>query len=290
MKETARLNEMMRDRGGVRLSIHCENPEIITATMAESKANPTGNLMQDYSNGRPGWQEALAIKEVAYMAHQTGCPVNLLHLSSIEAIEAGMEAMALYPEVEFLLEGTLHHLAMNNENDYGALGKVNPPVRDEDNVDFLWQAVLEGTIDTVVSDHACNPSELRQGELWSIMPGFGGSSLMMPVMINEGYHRRGLGLSRIAELTSFNSAVFHNLYPRKGTLLPGADADVVVVDLEAGKTITPAALNSAQDYTPFDGMTLKGWPEHTIVRGNSVLENGQVVGKPGWGKYLHRPL
>ena len=290
MKEVARMNEIMADRGGVRLSIHCENPEIINATMAEAQAHPSGNILKDYSRARPGWQEALAIKEVGFMAHQTGCPVNLLHLSSREAIIAGMETANDYPEVEFLLEGTLHHLAMSNDNEYGMLGKVNPPVRDDADVDFLWNAVMEGVIETVVSDHACNPKGLRQGDLWSIMPGFGGTALMFPVLIDGGYHKRGLPLERIAELCSYHPAVHHNLYPRKGSLLVGADADIAVVDLNRTREITTELLHSAQDYTPFEGMKLRGWNDCTVVRGKVVFENGQVVGQPGWGRYLQRPL
>lgn len=290
MKEVARMNRLMADRGGVRLSIHCENPEIITAAMAESQANPTGNVLKDYSNARPGWQEALAIKEVGVLAHQTGCPVNLLHLSGSDAVLAALQVADEYPEVNFLLEGTLHHLSMSNDNDYGPLGKVNPPVRNSEEVDFLWDSVMEGFIDTVVSDHACHPKELRQGDLWSIMPGFGGTGLMFPVLINEGYHKRGLSLERIAELSSYNPAVYHNLYPQKGSLMVGSDADITVVDLNREKEVTVKTLCSAQDYTPFEGMKLKGWPDCTILRGKTTFEQDRVCGRPGWGKYLFRPL
>ncbi len=289
MSEVARMNEGF-DGEPIKLSIHCENPEIITTTTAWAKANPTGNTMKDYSNGRPPWQEALAIKEAAFLAAQAGCPLNLLHLSSMDALDAGLQAVAEYPDVDFLLEATLHHLAMSNDNDYGPLGKVNPPVRDQANVDYLWGAVLEGLIDTVVSDHACNPKELRRGDLWSIMPGFGGTGLMFPVLITEGFHKRGLDLTRIAELSAYNPALHHNLYPRKGTIAVGADADLVIVDLEEEKTVTPELLNSAQDYTPFEGLSLKGWPGEVLVRGETVVDNGRVVGRPGYGEYIRRPV
>ncbi|MFP4037471.1 MAG: dihydroorotase [Desulfobacteraceae bacterium] len=288
MKEISRVNQSM-EGSPLSLSIHCENPEVIVATVEEAKQNPTGNTMKDYSNGRPPWQEALAIKEVTFLAERTGCPVNLLHLSSRDAVEATMGARIDYPTIPFLAEATLHHLAMTNDNDYGILGKVNPPVRDQSHVDFLWESVLAGTIQTVASDHACHPKELRKGDLWTVMPGFGGTSLMFPVLINEGYHRRGLSLSRVAELSSYNPARWHRLFPKKGSISVGADADLAIIDLEAEKEVTTAALHSAQDYTPFEGMKLKGWPETTIVRGRVVFENDQVVGDPGWGRYQHRP-
>ena len=290
MSQVTRLNQDFDGDGPIKLSIHCENPEIIAPMSAWAKANPSGNLMKDYSAGRPPWQEALAIKEVAFLAGETGCPVNLLHLSSSDAVDAGLQAVSDYPEIDFLLEATLHHLAMSNDNDYGALGKVNPPVRDRSHVNYLWQAVLDGLIDTVVSDHACHPSSLRQGDLWDIMPGFGGTGLMFPVLITEGYHKRGLELTQIAELSAFNPAVLHNLYPKKGTIAVGSDADLAIVDLDNEQTVTPKALHSAQDYTPFEGLNLKGWPSQTIVRGKTVFKDGQVVGQPGHGEYVKRPV
>ena len=290
MSEIARINEEFADDNPIKLSIHCENPEIITTTSAWSKMHPSGNSMKDYSNGRPPWQEALAIKEVAFLADQTGCPVNLLHLASAAALDAGMQAVEEYPGTDFLLEVTLHHLAMSYENDYGPLGKVNPPVRSMDDVETLWQAVLGGIVDTVVSDHACHPKEMRQGDLWEIMPGFGGTGLMFPVMITEGYHKRGLDLTSIAEMTAYNPAVHHNLYPKKGSIAVGCDADLVIVDLENEKTVTTELLHSAQDYTPFEGLKLKGWPSQTIVRGQIVFDDGEVVGRPGYGQYIKRPV
>jgi dihydropyrimidinase/allantoinase len=289
MNEIHRVNHTFGDLNPLSLSIHCENPEVIVATMAEAQKNPTGNTMKDYSNGRPPWQEALAIKEVAFLAEQTGCPTNLLHLSSAEAVEAAVGATLEYPNTPFLLEATLHHLAMTNDDDYGTLGKVNPPVRDRDNVEFLWQAVIDGLIQTVVSDHACHPSHMRQGDLWTIMPGFGGTSLMFPVLITEGYHKRGLPLERVAELSAQNPAIHHRMYPQKGTIAVGVDADLVVVDLNQDKEVTVEALHSAQDYTPFEGMVLKGWPETTLVRGQVVFDRGEVVGRPGMGRYVRRP-
>lgn len=289
MKEITRVNKTLKG-SPLSLSVHCENPEVIVAAVEEAKKNPTGNTMKDYSIGRPPWQEALAIEEVGFLANQTSCPANLLHLSSREAVEAAMRVTHAYPNIPFLLETTLHHLAMSNEQDYGILGKVNPPVRDKSHVDFLWQAVLSGAIDTIVSDHACNPKELRKGDLWTVMPGFGGTSLMFPVLINHGYHHKGLPLSRIAELSSYNPAKHHNLFPKKGTIAVGTDADLVIIDLDGEKEVTTTSLHSAQDYTPFEGLKLKGWPDITLVRGKVVFENNRVIGEPGWGQYQHRQV
>lgn len=290
MKEVGRVHRLYQKNGPISLSIHCENPEIIRATQAEVKANPSGNPMRDYSNARPPWQEELAINEAAIIAHHTGCPVNLLHLSSRKAVEAGMDVVHRYPEIPFLLEGTLHHLGLSHEMDLAQTAKVNPPLRSPADVEYLWQAVANGTIRTVVSDHACATLEKKKGDLWTSLPGFGGSSLMFPVLITEGYHRRGIPLERIAELSSANPAIAHNLYPKKGAIAVGSDADFAVVDLDSEKSVTLENLHTAQQFSPELGMSFKGWTETTILRGEVIYHQGEVVGQPGCGEYIKRPV
>jgi dihydroorotase-like cyclic amidohydrolase len=290
MKEVGRVHHLYQKSGPISLSIHCENPEIIRATQAEVKANPSGNPMLDYSNARPPWQEELAINEVAIIAHHTGCPVNLLHLSSRKAVEAGMDVVHRYPEIPFLLEGTLHHLGLSHEMDLAQTAKVNPPLRSLADVEYLWQAVANGTIRTVVSDHACATLEKKKGDLWTSLPGFGGSSLMFPVLVTEGYYRRGIPLERIAELSSANPAIAHNLYPKKGAIAVGSDADFAVVDLDSEKSVTLENLHTAQQFSPELGMTFKGWTETTILRGEVIYHQGEVVGQPGYGEYVKRPV
>jgi len=290
MKEVSRVNELYGDYGKICLSIHCENPEIISATNAEVKQKPSGNPLKDYSDARPPWQEELAIHEVAIIANYTNCPVNLLHLSSRKAVEAAAEVSSRYPHLYFLLEGTLHHLGLSNDMDLGQLAKVNPPIRSRDDVEYLWDSVLDDTIKTVVSDHACVTKEIKKGDLWTSLPGFGGTSLMFPILITEGYHKRGLPLHRIAELSSSNPAIAHNVYPKKGALVVGSDADLAIVDIEQEKEVTLDRLFTAQDFSPEEGMRLKGWAECTILRGKVIFEKGKVVGKPGYGEYLRRPV
>ncbi len=290
MKEVGRVHQAYKDYGAIGLSVHCENPEIIRATQAEVKANPSGNPMQDYSNARPPWQEELAINEVAIMARYTNCPVNLLHLSSRKAVEAGLDVAARYPEIPFLLEGTLHHLGLSNDMRLDQKAKVNPPLRSAADVEFLWQAVMGGMIRTVVSDHACATLEKKKGDLWTSMPGFGGSSFMFPVLVTEGYHKRGLPLQRIAELSSANPAIAHNLYPKKGAMMVGSDADFAVVDIDTEKEVTLERLHTAQEFSPELGMRLKGWTETTVLRGQVVFDRGRVVGQPGVGRFIKRPV
>ena len=290
MREVGRVNDLYKDYGTIALSIHCENPEIIQAANEEVKKNPSGNPLKDYSDARPPWQEELAINEVGVMAKNTNCPVNLLHLSSRKAVDAGKDVVARYPQQSFLLEGTLHHLSLSYEMGLDRMAKVNPPLRSREDVEYLWKSVLEGTIKTVVSDHACITKKLKQGDLWTSLPGFGGTALMFPILITEGYHKRGLSLERIAELCAANPARYHNLYPKKGAVMVGSDADFAIVDIAKERKVELKKLHTAQDFNPEEGMKLKGWPECTILRGKVIFEKGKIVGEPGDGQYLMRPF
>lgn len=127
MKEVRRVSDIFREYGKISLSIHCENPEIIRATNEEARESPSDNPLQDYSAARPPWQEELAINAVGVMAGYTGCPVNLLHLSSQRAVDAGKDVSSRYRHVDFLLEGTLHHLGLSTDMGLGPLGKSEPP-------------------------------------------------------------------------------------------------------------------------------------------------------------------
>jgi dihydroorotase-like cyclic amidohydrolase len=151
----------------------------------------------------------------------------------------------------------------------------------------LWQAVLDGRIDTVVSDHACCSEEEKEGDFWSALPGFGGTALLYPYLLSEGPHR-GLSLARIVELASANPARAFGLFPKKGAITVGGDADLVVIDPDREQTISPAVLHSAQDFTPFAGMRVKGWPTHTLLRGQLVFDGKDVLGAPS-GRYVKRP-
>ncbi len=290
MKEVARVNDKYKEYGRISLSIHCEQPEIINAATQYVRQHQSGNPLKDYSDARPSFSEKMAIKEVEVLVSQTNCPVNLLHLSSLDAVEAGKEVVEKNPGLNILLEGTLHHLGLSNEIAYGKLGKVNPPIRERHHVEALWKAVIDGDIKTVVSDSACASKKIKEGDIWTSLAGFGGAEIMFPLLLTEGYRKRGLSLERIAELTSYNPAIYHNLYPKKGTISVGSDADLTIIDLEKEKEVSVDILHSAQDFTPFEGNKYKGWPVYTILRGKIILENDRIMGKPGDGQYIKRPV
>ncbi len=287
MAEVAAASRKYGARGRVSLSLHCEQAELIRIFIEDVKRSGPGGL-EGYHRARPPLTERLAIAEAMVLTDATGCPVNLLHLSSGEAVLAGTQGRRDHPHLDIRLETTLHHLALTHETAHGILGKVNPPIRTEADREAIWQAVVDGRVDTVVSDHACCAEAEKQRDLWGALPGFGGTALLYPYLMSEG-RRRGLSPARVVELASANPARAFGLYPIKGAIAVGADADLVVLDPERERVVTPELLQSAQDFTPFAGMRVRGWPTHTLLRGQVVFEDGKVPGRPS-GQYLKRPV
>jgi dihydroorotase-like cyclic amidohydrolase len=288
MEQVAKVQSGRNDGTRISLSVHCEQPELIRVFMERVQRAGVLKGLEAYSAARPPLTEHLAIAEVGVLADATRSPINFLHLSSSEALAAAIEVRQQHPELDTRIETTLHHLALAYENYNDQRGKVNPPIRSLDDVEALWKGVLRGDIDWVCSDHACCSETHKEGDMWKALPGFGGTALIYPFMLTEG-PRRGLSLERVVNIVSGNPARAYGLAPRKGALAPGCDADIAIIDMNQHHRVTPERLLSAQEYTPFEGMELTGWPERTLLRGVTVFANGKTVGQPQ-GEYMHRPL
>ncbi|HVB46703.1 MAG TPA: dihydroorotase family protein [Streptosporangiaceae bacterium] len=279
-----------RDGQRLSLSVHCEQAELMRVFIDRVRKNGDPQTLRAFSEARPPLTERVAIGEATALAAAAGCPLNLLHLSSAEALAAARQAAADYPGLDLRVELTLHHLCLDHDtlDARGGLGgKVNPPIRTKADTEALWAGVLDGTVGWVASDHACCMESAKGDELWPALPGFGGTGLLYPVLLSEGYHKRGLPLSKIAALVSANPARAYGLWPRKGNLQVGADADIVIADLDLEREVRAEALLSGQDHCPFEGTRVRGWPVTTIVSGRVAYRDGEVVGEPS-GAYLSR--
>jgi len=276
-----------RHPGRISLSLHCEQAELLRVFIERAKRDPSVSGLAEYSAGRPPLTERLSIEEAGVLADHTRARVNFLHLSSADALRTAVEVSQRYPHLEANLEVTVHHLALNHESLQGLGGKVNPPIRTAQDNEALWEGVRLGQVGTVVSDHACCMEDAKGDDLWPALPGFGGTALLYPVLISEGHHRRGLTLEHMTRLAAANPARTFNLYPRKGTIAVGSDADLTIVDPEWEQVVTPELCRSAQDHTPFNGVPLKGWPVATLVRSIPMLRDGEV-GKDFPGRYVKR--
>jgi allantoinase len=202
----------------------------------------------------------------------------------------------VFPHIKFGREVTVGHLVLDVDSKAAAFAKVNPPIRPREDVEYLWERVLDGTVDWVVSDHACCKTEykLHHGEdgqkrghnIFLAKSGFGGTEYLLPAMITEG-KKRGLSMGRIAALTSANPAKRYGL-PTKGRIAVGCDADIALVDNGGTWTIHAEDSPSQQGYTPFEGLEMTAKVTRTILRGQTIFADGKVVGK-ATGRYLSRP-
>jgi allantoinase len=276
----------------ISLSLHCETAEIMTAytKMVEGEGKLEG--LAAYHAARPPHSEGLAVFIAAYLANETALPtINLLHLSSRKALHAALQMQQTFPHIDFRREVTIGHLMLDIGAKAGALAKVNPPIRPREDVEYLWEQLVNGNVDWVVSDHACCRHETKVakqafGNIWLAKSGFGGTEYLLPALVSEG-SRRGLSYNRMARLTSFNPARRFGLNA-KGDIAEGFDADLALVDPAESWTVRAKDSESTQGYTPFEGIELGARVKATFLRGELVCENGNVVGKPG-GRYLHRP-
>ncbi len=274
------------------VSLHCELADILTAytKIVEDEGKLTG--LSAYSAMRPPHSEGLAVFIAAYLANETNCMnINLLHLSSRKALEAALMMRQLFPHINFKREVTVGHLLLDVDAPTGTLAKVNPPIRPREDVEFLWQKVLSGDVDWIVSDHACCSRELKLDSkdptnISGAKSGFGGTDWLLSGVFSEGT-KRGLSHNRIVELLAWNPAQRYGLLD-KGDIAVGYDADLVLFDPNQSFIVRAADSPSGQGYTPFEGQELTGRVKSTYVRGNLVYDGSNILGKPR-GHYIKRP-
>ena len=274
---------------GLMTLIHCEDHALLNlATSALIAAGNTG--LRFFGASRPVVAEVVATQRAVAFAEATGAPVYLVHVSSARALavcaEAQSRGIPVYVETRPLY---LHLTEDRYAEADGAKYVAQPPLRTPDDVDALWAGLAAGTVHTVCSDHA--PWSLAAKldpahSLTNLRPGVENLQTLMPMLYSEGVRTGRLTLRRFVELTSTNAARLFGLYPRKGAIALGADADVVIFDPELTRTVHPSMLKSRADYSPFEGWQVTGWPVTTLRRGEVVFQNDTVLGQPGSGRLV----
>jgi len=276
----------------ISVSLHCELADILTAysTIVEREGKLKG--LPAYNAARPPHSEGLAIWIASYLAYETDClNINLLHLSSRKAIEAALMMSNVFPHINFRREVTVGHLLLDIDSECAVHAKVNPPIRPRQDVEALWEAVLNRDVDWIVSDHACCSAEQKWDpkdptNIWLAKSGFGGTEYLLSGVLSEG-SRRGMSYNHIAELLSWNPAQRFGL-SNKGDIAVGFDADLALVDPQETFVVRAANSPSQQGYTPFEGQELTGRVKSTFLRGQLIYQDGNIVG-PARGHYLRRP-
>ena len=267
--------------------IHAENIEVAWRFRKRLKEEGRDGL-SIWSESSPNFLEVENILRACYFGKVACCPIYIAHVSTKESCEELQRIRGGFSEI--YAETCTHYLTHTKDSSVGNIGKVNPPLRSQEDLEFLWTAIENGTLDVISSDHVPRKFKTKQGNIWECSLGFPGTATLLSIVLSEGHHKRGLSLQRIAEVLSENPAKLFNMYPRKGSFLVGSDADLTVVDLDMKKTVKAPELGSFSDYSLYDGWELKGWPVLTMIRGKVVMNNQRITGQPGYGVFINRSV
>ncbi len=275
-------------RLGCPVLVHAEDYQMCECGIKKAKQDKQDGLSA-WSKSRPPDSEVKSIKKISEIARQFGTTMYFVHIVSAAAIAAIQEERKKGTKI--FVKTCPHYLTLSYEKQKGYLAKVMPPIRSSADVDQIWHAILQKHIDTIGTDHVANRLKLKVGEdVWSSLAGFPGIGTALPILLSEGVNKNRINLGQLAELTSLNAAKIFGMYPQKGAIQVGSDADITLIDLKKEKKVDADFFGAFSDYIVYDGWNLKGWPQTTLVRGKLVVENMQVVGKPGHGKLVRRTL
>lgn len=272
---------------GKRVSLHAENNDIM---VRRQKRLMAAGIKDQWAHlaARPNVVAIEAVSRAAILAEWTGARIHVLHISTAEELRPLREAKAR--GVDITGETCPHYFLLSTE-DYARVPgiiAVNPPVREKQNQKPIFDALVDGTIDVIATDHAPHAYEEKtRNDIWTVDCGFPGVETQMSLMLTQVNAGR-MTISDYVRVSAYNPARIWGLYPRKGALLPGSDADIAIVDLSRDHTIRDAETQSRSKVSPWDGYQVKGLPMHTLVRGRFVMKDRKLVpASKGWGRSVH---
>jgi dihydropyrimidinase len=273
---------------GALVAVHAEDHALIAKRTAELHA--AGRVgVEWFPDSRPPEAEEIAVRQAVAHARETGAAMYLVHLSSRGALAALREADdRVHGETRPLY---LYLTRAQFRRRDAALWVGQPPLREAEDVAAVWAALADGTLDTVGTDHIprLRAEKLAPGLSFDhIPPGVSNLETLLPMLYSEGVAKGRLTLARLVEVLASAPARIAGMYPRKGVLAEGSDADVVVFDPNVRRVVRAAELHSACDYDPYEGWDVTGWPEVVLSRGEVVFERGTVMGRPGRGRLVPR--
>jgi allantoinase len=277
-------------QSGNLVAVHAES-EYVTALLGQEFRASGRTDRAAWPESRPPFTELEAIQRAIYWTKVSDGNLHIVHVTIARGIEAVDQAKR--EGVKVTVETCPHYLFFDHDDfvRIGPAAKCAPPIRVRAEVEALWDCVLAGLVDTIASDHSPCPwadKEPGMDNIWQAWGGISGVQSMLPAILTEGVHKRGLPLSAVVRMMAGNPARIFGLYPQKGSLLPGADADLVVVDLEREWTLSVNDLFYKNKHSAYIGCSFRGAVERTIVRGVTVYHNGQITVQPGFGQLLRR--
>ena len=287
MRETARL--------GVPYGLHAEDHQLLTDGLDRMRAAGRKDPLA-HAESRPPLVETMAVSAALLLAAETGCHVHICHVASAGALALIREAKQR--GVRVTAETCPQYLMLDTEDLVRLAGFAScaPALREPAEVAAIWEYVLDGTIDLVCSDHCPYTVESKQAgfdDIFQAPLGLSGVQTLLPAFFSEAVVNRGLPVQRFVSLMSANPARIFGLYPRKGTLAIGADADIALLDPNATWTVTVADALHKQKWTPYEGKEIIGRVVRTIRRGETIFDDrrhgdDRITARPGSGRFLRR--
>jgi dihydroorotase len=272
---------------GKRISLHAETNSVMerrqTRLTEAGRHDPLAHIAS-----RPAVVAIEAVSRACILSEWTGARIHILHISSADELRPLREAKARGVDVTGETSPQYLFLSTDDYARFGGVIRVNPPVREKENQEPIWAALADGTIDMIATDHAPHtPEEKTRNDIWAVDCGFPGVETQMPAMLTAMNAGR-MSISDYVRWSSFNPARHWGLYPRKGAIQPGSDADLALVDLARAWTIDDAKIQSRSKISPWHGRAVKGLPIHTIVRGRFVMrDRGLMADTRGHGRSVH---
>lgn len=271
--------------------IHCEDNAIIKFTCEQMIAEGRGSL-ENYADSRPVISEVVATQRAVAICETTGAPMYVVHLSSKRALEVCEEAQKRF--LPFYVEGRPIFFYLTREEYQkpdGAVYVVQPPLREKHDLEALWEGLRKGSIYTVATDHAPHRKDQKLDpslNVSNLVPGINELQVMLPKLHSEGVVKNKISLERFVALTSTNVAKLFGLFPNKGIIQVGSDADLVVWDFKEEREVKNSDMFSKAGFSVYDGEIIVGWPKTTIRRGEIVYENRKITAQLGSGKVIQR--
>lgn len=277
------MEEVQRKGNKAVICIHAENLSLVETATMEMLESRSPLTLEDWGQTHPEIAEEEAVMRAVFFASRLGVKLYLVHVSTSGA----MKVLQNIKRPNIYVETTSPYLTLHDGSN-AVKHKMEPPIRSEENMEGLWQAIKDGVVDTLGTDNVTMTTQEKQISLGmnKALPGYSALPTHLPSILNEGYHKRGIALEKLIPLMTINPAKVFGLYPKKGTILPGSDADLVIVDLHKEKRVDANFLGSRSDYSIFEGESIKGWPVMTIKNGRIAAQEGQLTNFKGGGALL----
>lgn len=278
----------VRETGSI-ATVHAEDESICERLGSKMRKEGKKDVLSR-AESRPSIAEAEAISRAIILAQEESCPIHIFHVSSGKGVDIIRSSRA---KGERVTSETCPHYLLFSKLDFRKLGShlnVLPTIKSRTDQQQLWSAIRDGTIDIVVSDHFAPLKKEKESSknIWEDDGGIPGIETRVMLMMSEGVNKNRISLDKFVEVLCTSPAKIFGLYPQKGIIQVGSDADIVIIDTKKELKIKAGNLHQNARWTPWEGKKVKGIPTHTIVRGKSIMKGREIYDEPGYGKFVSR--